>query len=64
MTRDNALTPQQQSFGSQGAVSPNETQFLAETATSSEQLPWPIAVRWVGRSDQDGQCEFHRPATA
>ena len=43
-----------------GAVNPDETQFLAETAASSEQLPCPIAVRQVGSSDQDGQCESHR----
>ena len=43
-----------------GAVNPDETQFPAETAASSEQLPCPIAVRQVGSSDQDGQCESQR----
>ncbi len=43
-----------------GAVNPDKTQFLAETAASSEQLPCPIAVRQVGSSDQDGQCESQR----
>ena len=43
-----------------GAVTPDKTQFLAETAASSEQLPCPIAVRQVGSSDQDGQCEYQR----
>ncbi len=43
-----------------GAVNPDETQFLAETAASSEQLPCPVAVRQVSSSDQDGQYESHR----
>ena len=43
-----------------GAVNPDETQFLAETAASSEQLPCPIAVRQVSSGDQDGQYESHR----
>ena len=43
-----------------GADNPDETQFLAETAASSEQLPCPIAVRQVGSSDQNGQCESQR----
>ena len=43
-----------------GAVNPDETQFLAETAASSEQLPCPVAVRQVSSADQDGQFESHR----
>ena len=43
-----------------GAVNPDETQFLAETAASSEQLPCPVAVRQVSSADQDGQYESHR----
>ena len=43
-----------------GAVNPDETQFRAETAASSEQLPCPVAVRQVGSADQDGQYESHR----
>jgi len=43
-----------------GSVNPNETQFLAEAAASSEQLPCPIAVRQVSSGDQDSQYESHR----
>ena len=43
-----------------GAVNPDETQFLAETAASSEQLPCPVAVRQVSSGDQDGLYESHR----
>ena len=43
-----------------GAVNPDETQFVAETAASSEQLPCPVAVRQVSSGDQDGQYESHR----
>ena len=43
-----------------GAVNPDETQFLTETAASSEQLPCPISVRQVSSGDQDGQYESHR----
>ena len=43
-----------------GAVNPDKTQFLTETAASSEQLPCPIAVRQVSTGDQDGQSQSHR----
>ncbi len=43
-----------------GAVNPDETQFLADAAASSEQLPCPVAVRQVSSGDQDGYYESHR----
>ena len=42
-----------------GAVNPDETQLLAETAASSEKLQCPIAVRQVSSADQDGQHGSH-----